>query len=184
MLTSDRNQNIGMHRFFYAIRCGLLAAGSLFTASAAHAVDVTVCNKFNHPVFFAFAWEQDGRWTSRGWSEVKSGDCRNNPFDLSKLNLDSFFFRGETNWIPSGGGKKTMHQWGKGREFTVQDKTFVFRDADRNRGDGRFVAFSPSLKGEGGPSQLTITIQEDGVNTSQSIKRVGAAPSAPPPPKN
>ncbi len=157
-----------------AFACGLLAA------SSAEAADVTVCNKFGHPVFFAFAFEQGGQWASRGWAEVKSGDCRNNPLEMSKVDVNAFFFRGETNWIPTGGGKRTMHSWGKGREFAVQDKTFSFRDAEAKRGNRRMVTFSPSMKSESGSQQLTITIEADGLNTTQSLKRAGVA--APPPP--
>ena len=148
----------------------ILAAGlAALTTSAARAAQVTVCNEFRHPVFFAFAW-QDGRdWISRGWSEVKPNHCRDNPLDADKIDVKSFYYRAETNWIDRGGGKRSMYSWGNAREFVVRDKGFTLKNADEQRSDTRLVNFSKSLDIDDSKS-LTITIRSDGQNTTQETK--------------
>ncbi len=159
-----------------AIGCALFVAlGTLLNATAgARAADITVCNEFRHPVFFAFAWEEGGEWVSRGWSEVKTGACNRNPLQLDKVDVPGFYYHAETNWVPTGGGNKTMYTWGKGGEFAVHDKPFHFRDADKKRRGTRHAAFTQTLKRSGGTLILTITVQNDGKNVSQTVK-----PSAP-----
>jgi uncharacterized membrane protein len=123
----------------------LLAIVLAVALPAAANAEIDFCNKTEHPVFAAVAYQEaDGSYTSTGWLEVKPGKCE--PFDLPRL-VSSFYYRGETDWYDTGGGNKEMATWGSGDgKFAVTDDDFTFANADREQKGARLESFPPASR--------------------------------------
>src|SRR6478672_12874108 len=57
--------------------------------------------------------DQDG-WVSEGWISVAPKGCQT---DSKHVDLTEFYWRGETDWIKTKGGR-TQWSWGKDRQFS------------------------------------------------------------------
>jgi uncharacterized membrane protein len=143
-----------------------LVLGTCF-ASAAQA-DVNFCNKYPAPVFVSVAYNENGEWISKGWEKIDPGTCRNNPFEL---HVGQFYYRGETDWIPTPNGGKRQTTWGS-REtarFSVVNDGFNFRHAEVPHSGSRQEGFSASFRFETGEVSETITFGADLTTTQQTL---------------
>jgi len=64
-----------------------------------------------------------GRLVSEGWISVAPNACQT---DSKHADLTEFYWRGETDWIKTKGGR-TQWSWGKDRQFSVKDGSFAFK---------------------------------------------------------
>lgn len=133
------------------------AEGATFDTSSQHWMTITTCNDFRATVFVAFAYPEDGVWTSRGWLRVRPESCKN-----AKLPATEFSFHAETDWYPNG-RHNSRNEWGGSRRFCVSDGSvaFAFHPAGRCDG-GRQAKFSATL---GSDRNLRLTISKDGRST-------------------
>jgi uncharacterized membrane protein len=85
------------------------------------------CNKYAETIEFAFAFRQNGNWTSAGWLTVPRNTCRDG-------RIVANYYRAKT--IPRILGKDVSEatEWGRdrvsGKQFCIDDANFVFHDAD------------------------------------------------------
>jgi uncharacterized membrane protein len=114
-----------------ALSCSL---ASLFVATIAaprpvHAATVqrgvNVCNQFPQKLFVAFAYQQNGRWMSRGWLGVDSGQCKNVVLPARDL-----YWRAESDRYRAANGDIVHMEWGDNKKFCVSDASFTFSNAD------------------------------------------------------
>jgi len=106
----------------------LLASGSVALAK------IQFCNNFEHPIFVALAFQQNGEWITEGWLEVDVNKC---VIDPKHPDVTSFYYYGETNTFD-----KSQWSWGKDKEFSVKDDDFTLHGADKSQPGARFVKFS------------------------------------------
>jgi len=114
----------------------MLAVLFLVVASGSQALaKIQFCNKFQHPIFIALAYQQNGGWVTDGWIQVDTDKCL---IDSNHPDLTSFYYYGETNVFD-----KKRWTWGNKREFSVKDDDgFTLRNADTQQPGARFVKFS------------------------------------------
>jgi Tfp pilus assembly protein PilF len=126
------------------------------TSSKAFAA-IKLCNEFEHPVRFAVAFPTKDGWVSEGWVTVQSKSCQN---DSKHADLTEFYWRGETDWIKTQGGRtKTQWSWGNRRNFSVKDAPFALANADRKGRGARLEGFfGPVMVKAPSLIQVTLTI--------------------------
>ena len=74
----------------------LLASGSVALAK------IQFCNNFEHPIFVALAFQQNGEWITEGWLEVDVDKC---VIDAKHADVTSFeYIRQETVELGQGQG--------------------------------------------------------------------------------
>jgi tetratricopeptide (TPR) repeat protein len=114
----------------------ILAVLFLVVASGSQALaKIQFCNKFQHPIFIALAYQQNGGWVTDGWIQVDTDKCL---IDSNHPDLTSFYYYGETNVFD-----KKRWTWGNKKEFSVRDDDgFTLRNADTQQPGARFVKFS------------------------------------------
>jgi len=149
-----------------AVRTSLLAMLAGVALPAAAEAGITFCNRTQHPVFAAVAYQEgDGSWTSTGWLEVEPAGC--DVYSLPRT-VDFFYYRGETDWYELGNGRKQMVAWGaNGNDFPVVDDDFTFHHAERAHAEARFEPFSPSFRSSSGPLSETVTFNPDDTTTQR-----------------
>lgn len=151
----------------------LLASLLIALTSAKSFAAIKFCNEFEHPVRFAVAFPTKNGWVSEGWVTVQSKSCQS---DGKHAELTEFYWRGETDWIKTQGGRtKTKWSWGKTRRFSVKDASFSFANADTKGRGARLEGFSGPVTVKS-PSlvEATVTIV-DAKNTMTLIPSESAA---------
>jgi tetratricopeptide (TPR) repeat protein/uncharacterized membrane protein len=128
----------------------LLLAVSGSQASAA----IKFCNNFEHQVQFAVAFQDQDGWVSEGWISVEPKACQT---DSKHADLTEFYWRGETDWIKTKGGR-TKWSWGKDRQFSVKDASFTLKNADQKLKGAHLVAFIGPVKINLPSTAVTLTI--------------------------
>lgn len=134
-------------RFLLAL---LLLAMSGSQALAA----IKFCNNFEHQVQFAVAFQDQGGWVSEGWISVAPNACQT---DSKHADLTEFYWRGETDWIKTKGGR-TQWSWGKDRQFSVKDGSFAFKNSDQKLKGAHLVGFIGPVKINAPSIAVTLTI--------------------------
>jgi len=140
---------------------------------------IQFCNKFQHPVFVAVAFQDNGSWVTEGWIEVDVNKC---VMDEKHPNVTSFYFYGETNAF-----NKQVWSWGKDKEFGVKDDDFSQRNADKPPAGMRVVKFSGpnvyklpqtvvELDFQDGGTSFFVPPENQGGNTAQAA--ASAAPNS------
>jgi hypothetical protein len=127
---------------------------------------IDFCSKFRFPIYVAIAYNWNDDWVSTGWQKIQPGECLTDPF---KVSVSQFYFRGETDWVPTAPGKRTKWTWGNsGRPFPISEKSFTFHKADGPVRGGKPEGFTISMQGDGNtPISESVTFEEDGVHTTQ-----------------
>lgn len=111
----------------------ILAAGFLVAFGFQAEAKIQICNKFEHPIRVALAFEQNDGWVTDGWIEIDTDKC---VLDEKHPNTTSFYYHGESSF---GQNRWT---WGNAREFSVKDGGFTIRNAERSTEGARVVKFS------------------------------------------
>lgn len=119
-------------------RLWLAGAAMLMGTASGAAGGIRFCNEFDQTIRFAVAYKDGGQWVSEGWIEVRPKSCQ---ADDKHTGLNDFYWRGETDWINVGGGKKSKWSWGKQRQFAVKDGPFSVRGADTQASGARVEGF-------------------------------------------
>lgn len=127
------------------------------TGSPAQA-QLQFCNDFERPVRFAIAYQSPEGWVSEGWIKVESKDCVDTGDKYA--DLTELYWSGETDWYKIEGGKRQQVTWGKGREFSVKDQSFTFKNADKKQKGARLAEFSGPITIKT-PSSVMVSIQAD-----------------------
>lgn len=127
-------------------------AALLYDAPSQSEITVTTCNHFRTAIFVAFAYPEDGDWTSRGWMRIPSNACKN--AQLPK----TFSFRAESMSIDHG-DYTSRNEWGGPGRFCVSPGRFKFHPAGRGCGAGRLAEFSRTHRVGGNAS---ISFRADG----------------------
>ena len=122
-------------RFLLALL--LLAVSGSQTLAA-----IKFCNNFEHQVQFAVAFQDQDGWVSEGWISVAPKACQT---DSKHADLTEFYWRGETDWIKTKGGR-TQWSWGKDRQFSVKDGSFAFKNSDQKLKGAHLVGFIGPVK--------------------------------------
>jgi tetratricopeptide (TPR) repeat protein/uncharacterized membrane protein len=155
-------------RWFVALMVIALSGSNAFAV-------ITLCNDFEHPVWFAVAFQTKDGWVSDGWIKVESKACE---IDSKHADLTEFYWRGETDWFDTPGGR-TQWSWGNDRKFSVKDDAFVFSNADQSIEGARLVAFIGPVTVKSSAQQVTLTIV-DAKGTSTAISSESTALKADP----
>ena len=127
------------------------------TGSPARA-QLQFCNDFERPVRFALAYQTPEGWVSEGWTKVESKGCVDTGDKYA--GLTELYWSGETDWYKIEGGKRQQVTWGKGREFSVKDQSFTFKNADKKQKGARLAGFNGPITIKT-PSSVTVSIQAD-----------------------
>lgn len=124
------------------------------------------CNKYAETVYVAFAFQQNGDWTSAGWLKVASNTCR-------AARVVANYYRAETESRSLGGGASEQHTWGTTRRFCVGDAKFMFHHADAPCSGARFKEYS------GRPDAVfrEITLESDGLTVTSRKATIRSAGS-------
>ncbi|HEV7464375.1 MAG TPA: tetratricopeptide repeat protein, partial [Methyloceanibacter sp.] len=115
---------------------------------------VKFCNNFEHPVQFAVAFQDQDGWVSEGWISVAPKACQT---DSKHADLTEFYWRGETDWIKTKGGR-TQWSWGKDRQFNVKDGSFTLKNSDETLKGAHLVGFIGPVKINAPSIAVTLTI--------------------------
>jgi uncharacterized membrane protein len=96
-------------------------------ATTSPSSNLNFCNQFPETVYAAFAFQENGGWTSTGWLEVPPNTCK-------ESSVKATYFRVETRSQLLGNGKYgpygQQHVWGEDRQFCVGYRSFIFHHAD------------------------------------------------------
>jgi hypothetical protein len=137
-------------------------------ASASARAQITFCNKFHQPVFFAITYKQPGGlWMSQGWLQVAVDACRS--FDRAPQ-ISTFYWRAESDWYKNASGQQVWTAWHKpDGKFAVGKypfATFTFEQADQQKTNGRLEDFRkcPVSSAPGGNLALRLTIGADKID--------------------
>lgn len=150
-------------RWFVALLLLALSGSKAFAT-------IKFCNDFEHVVQFALAYQSKDGWVSEGWVRVESKACQT---DSKHPDLTEFYWRGETDWIKTRGGR-TKWSWGKDREFAVKDTSFSLTNSDQKIKGAHLVGFIGPVKINAPSVEVTLTIV-DAKGTMTSISSEGAA---------
>jgi len=123
--------------------------------------DIVFCNKFDHLVYVAIAYQQSGGlFLSRGWMSLPVGDCA---FFDTAIHVKTFYFRGESEPYRDARGSRVRFFWGKGQKFAIwENDNFQYYDAQKQVLKSSLAEFTQGPEAENGDVSATVTPTEGG----------------------
>jgi uncharacterized membrane protein len=118
---------------------------------------IRVCNNFGITVFVAFAYRENGDWTSRGWLRVPPEACKD-----ARLPTTDVAYRAESNWYENG-DHNSRNMWGHAQRFCVREGRFMYRPARDACEGGELSDFSKTLSSSG---NIRLTLEKNGRDTT------------------
>lgn len=152
----------------------LVAAG--LAASDAQA-SIQFCNKFPQEIYVAIAYSQDdGGWISRGWLDLKTGDCQE--FDTA-LRPGALYYRAESVPFRNAKGVSVTQVWGSAEHRYAIDpnNNFNYWNAQEKVLKSTLANFSLAADGLTADSLLKVTIEQDGIHVTKEVSNPSAKPN-------
>jgi uncharacterized membrane protein len=130
-----------------------IVQAATFEDGPRHWMTITACNDFRTLVYVAFAFHEDGDWTSRGWVAVPPGTCRK-----ARLPTADVAFHAESQWYQNG-DHTSRNMWGGSQRFCVTKGRFTYHPARGRCAGGELSNFSMTFSYQG---DIRYTLRSDG----------------------
>ena len=140
---------------------------------------VQFCNKFPREVYVAVAYSQDDdTWISRGWLDLRTGDCQE--FDAA-LRPSTLYYRAESVSFRNAKGVSVTQVWGSAEHRYAIDpnNNFNYWNAQEKVLKSTLADFSLAAEGLTTESSVTVTIEQDGIHVTKEVRASPAKPTTP-----